>query len=485
LLKNDIKLNLKTEINNQKKQKGLLVKVIFVCFIVNCLLFTAVSYSQSITWQKTYGSLNLNEGLSIVQLPDGGYLAVGRDRAGQDEKTWLLRLDSFGDTLWTKFVMNDFPIKIIETADNNYVILGAFTTIVKVDLNGNLIWQSGPYDYDKTFISLVELSNGSFAICGRNNSGAISYPYLFRISHNGDSLMEKTYTDSIFDGQFTDIQLSHDNNILMNGNVSDSAFISNKLFLMKTSENGDIIWSKRYDTLRNYQSRRIAVMNDGQIIIAGSFFYAKSDSFGNLQWVKRYRQNIFVDVRSICVTNDNNFIFAGTWDSLGTIDIHVYLLKTDTSGNELWHNSYGFNSSDLGNQVKQTADSGFVIIGTREGFHGGDIYLIKTDKNGFANPPIWIEPISNNTPSSFMLYQNYPNPFNPETNIEFDVTKKAAVNIAIYDIQGKQIENFNYGILNAGSYRVNWNAGSMASGVYFYKLVAGEYTETRKMILLK
>jgi hypothetical protein len=135
--------------------------------------------------------------------------------------------------------------------------------------------------------------------------------------------------------------------------------------------------------------------------------------------------------------------------------------------------------------IKLTSDSGFVIVGATGNSSQGDIYILKTDKNGDTLTPIGIEPISSEVPFQYKLFQNYPNPFNPETNIEFDVMKKSNVSIIIFDVQGRKIEELKFGTLNAGSYRVSWNASSNASGVYFYKLETGGYAETRKMVLLK
>ncbi len=95
-----------------------------------------------------------------------------------------------------------------------------------------------------------------------------------------------------------------------------------------------------------------------------------------------------------------------------------------------------------------------------------------------------------NLPTSFTLNQNYPNPFNPETAIDYVVGTGGHVELAIYNILGDKIKTLVSGYQVAGSYTIKWKADtdqgtSVASGVYFYKLTAGDYTETRKMSLLK
>lgn len=98
---------------------------------------------------------------------------------------------------------------------------------------------------------------------------------------------------------------------------------------------------------------------------------------------------------------------------------------------------------------------------------------------------IGINNTSNVIPEKFSLYQNYPNPFNPATIIKFDVPKKTYVKIKVYDITGKIISELVNQELNAGTYETNWNASGYASGIYFYNISAGDFTETRKMLLLK
>jgi hypothetical protein len=88
-------------------------------------------------------------------------------------------------------------------------------------------------------------------------------------------------------------------------------------------------------------------------------------------------------------------------------------------------------------------------------------------------------------PGKFMLYGNYPNPFNPVTNIRFDLPNHSEVSLQVYNIEGKLIDNLVKGVFEAGIYNISYDAGSLPSGIYFYKLTAGNYTQTRKMVLVK
>lgn len=90
-----------------------------------------------------------------------------------------------------------------------------------------------------------------------------------------------------------------------------------------------------------------------------------------------------------------------------------------------------------------------------------------------------------NIPTKFSLQQNYPNPFNPSTTISFAVPSRSLVSLKVFDILGREVSTIVSGELQAGSYTRQWNAANMASGVYFYRLQAGSFTETKKLLLLK
>ncbi|MCU0644381.1 MAG: T9SS type A sorting domain-containing protein, partial [bacterium] len=86
---------------------------------------------------------------------------------------------------------------------------------------------------------------------------------------------------------------------------------------------------------------------------------------------------------------------------------------------------------------------------------------------------------------SFELRQNYPNPFNPTTTIEFAIPKSAFVTLNIYNLLGEEIATLVAEQRTAGIHRVNWDAKGLASGVYLYRLEAGEFVRTKKLILMR
>ena len=107
--------------------------------------------------------------------------------------------------------------------------------------------------------------------------------------------------------------------------------------------------------------------------------------------------------------------------------------------------------------------------------------------------PVFVEPFtvtsveeeSENIPQEFLLYQNYPNPFNPTTTIKFQVPSFRFVSLKIFDVLGREVATLVNGELNAGEHTVQFNAKHLPSGVYFYRLSAGSYSESKKMLITK
>lgn len=102
-----------------------------------------------------------------------------------------------------------------------------------------------------------------------------------------------------------------------------------------------------------------------------------------------------------------------------------------------------------------------------------------------ASLTVGINSESNIIPTKFAVYQNYPNPFNPTTNIKFDIPKNSFVSLKVFDVLGKEVAVLINEVRNAGSYSVDWSASVYTSGVYFYKLESKDFTETKRMLLIK
>jgi photosystem II stability/assembly factor-like uncharacterized protein len=137
--------------------------------------------------------------------------------------------------------------------------------------------------------------------------------------------------------------------------------------------------------------------------------------------------------------------------------------------------------------INYNSSFGIFFINENTGWAVGyDGQIIKTTTGG--GNPIGIEPVSSAIPESFMLHQNYPNPFNPATRIRFSIPvtqNPVSVSLIIYDILGREVKTLLNQNLTAGEYSVDFDASLLPSGVYFYQLRSGDFTESRKMILLK
>lgn len=89
------------------------------------------------------------------------------------------------------------------------------------------------------------------------------------------------------------------------------------------------------------------------------------------------------------------------------------------------------------------------------------------------------------SPNSFRLYQNYPNPFNPGTTIEFSIPSAQIVTLKVYNLLGQEVATLVNGLQTAGEHRIQWNAASLPTGFYFYKMERGNFSQTRKLMLMK
>ncbi len=99
--------------------------------------------------------------------------------------------------------------------------------------------------------------------------------------------------------------------------------------------------------------------------------------------------------------------------------------------------------------------------------------------------PLGFSRAGNQTPANYSLRQNFPNPFNPSTKINFNIPKNNFVTLKVYDVTGRVVGNLVNQNLSAGKFEYEWDAGNLPSGIYFYTLRAGDFTQTKKMVLVK
>lgn len=180
--------------------------------------------------------------------------------------------------------------------------------------------------------------------------------------------------------------------------------------------------------------------------------------------------------------------------------IYTHLVWSDNrDGNsEIYYSISTNNGSSWGSDVRLTNSTGSSVSASIC-FSGNVVNVLWSDerhgnrevfyKRNPTGNPTGIININSEIPGKFSLSQNYPNPFNPVTNFEFRIADFGLVNITIYDALGRVVETLVNSELKPGTYKAEWPAAGgsskFTSGVYFYKLTAGNFTETKKMILLK
>jgi len=209
----------------------------------------------------------------------------------------------------------------------------------------------------------------------------------------------------------------------------------------------------------------------------------KYNSSGVHQWVARYNGpgNNYDYANSIAVDGSGNVYVTGYSFGSGTSDDYC-TIKYNSSGVQQWvarYNGPG-NGSDGAYSIALDGSGNVYVTGRSTGNGTNWDYCTIKYSQG-----VGIKKISTEIPSLFSLSQNYPNPFNPNTKIKFDLPKNVNVKLTLYDMLGREIETLVNEQLNAGSYEVNWDGTKYTSGVYYYRLNAGEFVETKKMILMK
>jgi hypothetical protein len=259
--------------------------------------------------------------------------------------------------------------------------------------------------------------------------------------------------------------------------------------LIKTNSNGDSLWAKLYgEPGTDCNAYSINLTSDGGYIIAGQIYSSstgnsnilliKMDEFGDTLWTKSIGNQLNEYAYSVQQTVDGGYIISGT-------NGDVLLIKTNELGEVLWTKSWGGQWGEAGFSVQQTSDNGYVIAGHRDMANMvSDGWLLKT------KPDITdIEEENSSLLEKFILQQNYPNPFNPSTKISWQSPVGGWQTLKVYDVLGNEVVTLVNEYRNAGSYEVEFDPASSiknpASGIFFYRLQAGEYVETKKMILLK
>jgi len=211
---------------------------------------------------------------------------------------------------------------------------------------------------------------------------------------------------------------------------------------------------------------------------------ARSDQ-GDLLAGVGYKEGLSGAFRS---TNDGE-----NWSRMGLLDFAVTSLIE--SKGMLFAMAF---SLGLGTGIYRSTDQGGSWELINSGLTNLSFTTLSLDSSGYlyvstlgsgvfrsSGPITSVDDFGNTHPQDYVLEQNYPNPFNPTTQIRFQITGYEFVSIRIYDILGRHIATLMNEKKEAGFHDVTWDATGQPSGVYFYRLQAGDFVETRKLVLLR
>lgn len=291
---------------------------------------------------------------------------------------------------------------------------------------------------------------------------------------------------------------------------SNTGFASGNATILKTT-NAGVNWVYRNPNSSVLFQICFTDINTGYVVGYGGVIRKTTDGGDN--W---FTQNSGTgqDLRGIGFSDANTGFAVG-----GTTNSSNLILKTTNGGVNWYPVTYTYSTCVLWfvkfispstgyiigncNQILKTIDGGAnwcyqespvnsnyvgcFFTSSNTGYFVGQSqsYILKTTNGGGNCTLLGIELASNEIPDSYSIEQNYPNPFNPVTNIKFSIPKACIVKLAVFDITGKQVEELVNGKYNAGIYKVDFDASGLSSGVYFYKLIANDFTETKKMLLVK
>jgi Secretion system C-terminal sorting domain len=488
------------------------MKNLLSILILFCFVFPVHSYAQLNTdWMKTFGGINEDEGYSVHQTTDGGFIISGSTASfgTGNSDFWLIKTDSNGEITWTKTFGGpsvEYGGTVQQTTDGGYIITGSTYSfgagnsdvwLIKTDSNGDTLWIKtfgGTAADGGTYVQ--QTVDGGFVIIGTTNSfGAGNTDYLLmKTDSNGDSLWSKTfggvYNDVAFSGQQTS-----DNGFIIAGYTQPLGFENADIWLIKTDSNGDTLWTKTFGSEFNELAYSVQQTSDDGYIITGYIYpggsiyldvlLIRTDSNGDTLWTKTFGGSSSEAGQSVIETSDNGFIVCGFTFSFSPLgDEDIWLIKTDSDGNTAWTNTLIGSDSEIGFSIDQTTDDGFIITGSiqQSGNNGKDLLLLRVDSDGQITN---VENSGSQPVSSFKLNQNYPNPFNPSTIINYSLPSSELVQIKVYDALGTEIKTLVNEFKQAGIYTIEFNAGNLPSGIYFYRMQAGSFSDTKKLILMK
>ncbi|HMQ80958.1 MAG TPA: SBBP repeat-containing protein [Ignavibacteria bacterium] len=473
--------------------------------------FCTIKYNSSGVqqWSVTYnGTDDLGDQASSIAVDNQGNVYVtGTANINYSNTVWTgdyctIKYNSSGQQQWVRIYSGnttgrDIPFKVAVDGTGNVVVTGQSyidaqrnddIVTIKYAPDGTQMWLvyhdgTGTTPEQDSGRDMVLDAQGNIYIFG-HSTRLVTWYDLFLIKYNPSGAVQFTrdYAGPINNTTEYGVALTLDNsgNIYCIGELSDGS-----LAVLKYNSSGVQQWAYIYTSGFFNKAKDITTDAAGNVLFCGSAgstgFTAKLNSSGTLMWNRIITGTGGNEIaNSLIIDNMGDIYVTGKVAAGSYFDFVTE--KINPAGTVQWRATHGGsgNLNDFGNAVSRDASGNIIVSG---GSNVGGFNNFCTIK--YAPGTIGIEPSGNNIPESFTLHQNFPNPFNPVTNINFDLPLSSYVKLSVFDITGREIETLVNENLKSGTYKADWNASNLPSGVYFYKLEAEGFTETKKMMLVK
>jgi hypothetical protein len=358
----------------------------------------------------TFGGSGADLGISVQQTSDSGYVATGITGLlpTHGGNVLLIKTDASGNRIWDKSFGesgDDEGRSVQQTADGGYVIAGwtmlhsassPGAWLIKTDASGNGVW-------DRTFggtgiplgFSVQQTSDGGYVIAGRITSDSAGHgdAWLIKADASGSKVWDRTFGGTGDDAGCS-VQQTSDGGYVVAGWTASFGAGSYDIWVIRTDAVGDAIWSRTFGGTNWDEGSSVRQTSDGGYIITGftgsygagghDVWLIKTDTSGNKVWDRTFGGTGLDEGNSVQQTSDGGYVIAGVTNSFGAGGSDVWLIKTDLAGNEVWDETFGGTGYDGGKSVQQTFDGGYVVVGWTASYGAGDddVWLIKTDAEG-------------------------------------------------------------------------------------------------------
>lgn len=476
-----------------------------ICFVSILSISLVAAQGPDTLWTKVYGGIYDDISYRMDATSDGGYIIAGETKSfGTNGDAWLVKIDSRGDTLWTRtfgdFYWDRFT-DVQETNDGGYIATGVITThapdydvlLVKVKANGDTGWIRTYGDsllYDGG-VAVRQTVDGGYIIAGGMYLATGDKQYLLvRTDSLGDTLWTKIFGGPGYDF-FNSVEQTSEGGYIATGKIDGGNVSSPNIYLAKFNSDGDTLWTKSYGGIAEENSFVVQQTSDKGYIICGytrsygaggaDVYLIRTDSLGDTLWTKTYG-GADDDYGGYTLHQaTSGFVLTGWTRSFGSGGFDIWLLKTNSNGDTLWTKTYGGLSDDYGRSVQPTPDGGYIIAGETNSFGAGryDLYLVRTKPDTLG-----IDESQHSRPRC-LSFEVFPNPIKEECHVRYTLLQKSRINLSLYDVTGRLVKEIINENQDRGSYYKTVNMTALPQGVYFFRLNTQKYSDIKKIIHIK